>query len=62
MTNPYRPDDGREDLEADRTRVLRGGAWGYNQRLARCADRIGDAPDGRDDYAGFRVSASPGSP
>jgi formylglycine-generating enzyme required for sulfatase activity len=59
---PYRPDDGREDLETEGSRVLRGGSWPSDQYLARCAARFGYFPGSRDDYLGFRVAASPSSP
>ncbi len=58
---PYRPDDGREDPSASGRRVLRGGSWGNNSRLARCACRRGLRPDGFDLNGGFRV-VLPGSP
>jgi len=43
---PYRPDDGRENLEADRgiPRVLRGGAFYDGAGLVRCAYRYGYFP------------------
>lgn len=40
-------------------RVLRGGAFRYGQRYARCASRRGSNPDVRDDDIGFRVVLSP---
>jgi len=57
---PYQPDDGREDLEADDFRVLRGGSWFCPQRLVRCACR--DWADPSCDFGfdvGFRVAAYP---
>jgi len=58
---PYRADDGREDLERDTVRALRGGSWGSSRRAARCASRDGTPPDFFDDDVGFRV-VFPGSP
>ena len=61
---PYDPDDGREDLEAEGMRVVRGGSWGGYWGLARCASREGYVPDywvGPGfgfDHVGFRVAAS----
>jgi formylglycine-generating enzyme required for sulfatase activity len=58
---PYQAGDGRENPEAPETvrRVLRGGSF-YNDRGdVRCAYRLGDGPDDRDDNLGFRV-VSPG--
>jgi iron(II)-dependent oxidoreductase len=61
---PYRPDDGRENLDAgdEILRVLRGGSWAHIQGSARCAHRDGFNPDGRVDFIGFRVVVSPISP
>jgi formylglycine-generating enzyme required for sulfatase activity len=53
---PYSPGDGREELEGDDTRILRGGSW-YNDQPAgvcRCGFRGGYDPGYRDDYGGFR--------
>ena len=59
---PYDPEDGREDLEAEGLRVLRGGAFRYSRRLGRCASRVGIDPYRRYWHYGFRVVVSPGSP
>ena len=52
---PYRPDDGREGLEAKGVRSLRGGSWLNGRDNARCASRDRPDPYLRDDYIGFRV-------
>jgi len=54
---PYRPQDGRENPDADRYKwlVVRGGSWGYHRVVARCADRGGNRADFRDGCLGFRV-------
>ena len=36
---PYRPDDGRQDLEAGGERVIRGGCWATDEGYARVAGR-----------------------
>jgi formylglycine-generating enzyme required for sulfatase activity len=58
---PYRPGDGRENVRAgnDILRVLRGGSWGSNGDVARCAFRYWDLPDFRCNNVGFRVAISP---
>lgn len=43
---PYVAEDGREALEVDGDRVLRGGSWIDVRRFARCASRSRDVPDG----------------
>ena len=54
---PYDSGDGREELEGDGLRVLRGGSFGYNDRWAvRCAARYWDGPDFKDGFVGFRVA------
>ena len=58
---PYRADDGREDAAASGRRVLRGGSWSNNRRLARCAYRTNDHPVYFTGLNGFRV-VFPGSP
>ena len=37
---PYKVNDGREDEKASKTRVLRGGSFDYDERIARCAYRV----------------------
>jgi formylglycine-generating enzyme required for sulfatase activity len=61
---PYRPDDGREDLEAGEEigRVLRGGSWFFKWYYARCARRRSDRPDYRFYLYGFRVVLAPALP
>ena len=58
---PYRAVDGRENEDApeDVPRVMRGGSWLNNRRLARCANRNRDVPDNFTLSVGFRV-LSPG--
>jgi formylglycine-generating enzyme required for sulfatase activity len=56
---PYDPKDGREKLEGERARVLRGGSWGDPAGRARCSFRIWLAPGLRGWFIGFRVVASP---
>lgn len=41
-----------------KSQILRGGSWALNLRLARCAYRDWNAPDGFDDSIGFRVVLS----
>ena len=58
---PYDPADGREDLDAGDTRVVRGGSF-FNLRFdARCAVRRWVGPQGSWSSFGFRV-VSPISP
>jgi formylglycine-generating enzyme required for sulfatase activity len=52
---PYRADDGRENLEADGLRVVRGGAAGPGILKSRCAFRQGNKPDDYGFSIGFRV-------
>jgi formylglycine-generating enzyme required for sulfatase activity len=56
---PYDPSDGREDPESDGRRVLRGGAFGYDEGDVRGACRNYDFPDFRYDLIGFRLVVSP---
>jgi len=56
---PYDLEDGREDLEAEGRRVLRGGAFDISRGYVRCAGRSGDGPTDRDGINGFREVVSP---
>jgi formylglycine-generating enzyme required for sulfatase activity len=58
---PYDPDDSREDLEADGTRVLRGGSWLNAQVEARTTYRLPPFPGDFilfDPTNGFRCALS----
>jgi formylglycine-generating enzyme required for sulfatase activity len=56
---PYDETDGREDLDSDARRVLRGGSFFVDRRSVRCAYRGYLGPDSRLYFSGFRV-LSPG--
>jgi len=56
---PYRSDDGREDPEAEGSRVLRGGAFYYIGRSLRCAFRDWYFPLDGDWIGGFRIVVAP---
>ena len=53
---------GDSELEGTGARVVRGGSFGLDLRLVRCAYRNWFDPDARGDRVGFRVVVSPGSP
>lgn len=55
---PYDANDGREKIDADAVRVLRGGSFSYDQRSARGAYRYHSRPHSRHDGFGFRVVVS----
>jgi serine/threonine-protein kinase len=55
---PYAPEDGREEVDDESARVLRGGAF-YNVDDVRCACRVYAIPNDRVGYYGFRVCAAP---
>ena len=56
---PYDSSDGREYLETDAPRVVRGGSFSYLGRFVRCAARDGTYPDSINDDYGFRVVVAP---
>jgi formylglycine-generating enzyme required for sulfatase activity len=49
----------REDLASEDLRVLRGGAFIFDARLARCSARDWSYPLNRYGNLGFRLSLSP---
>jgi formylglycine-generating enzyme required for sulfatase activity len=57
---PYRASDGREDLDAQDPRVLRGGAFHYDEGGVRCAYRHLYDPNYWLDFIGFRLVVAPG--
>ncbi len=58
---PYKPTDGRKNLDAaiEVLRVVRGGSYYDNHRHVRCAFRSRYLPDFRSNFIGFRVVVSP---
>lgn len=59
---PYVAADGRDVLEDNGPRVVRGGSFIGNGKYARCTSRNGSSPNFRYNYNGFRVVVSPQSP
>ena len=56
---PYDPSDGREILQSDDARVLRGGSWLHPLERARCAVRSAEMPDAVRPDVGFRLLQVP---
>ena len=56
---PYDAADGREDENDSGRRVVRGGSFDNNRRLARAAARNGYYPGDRDVILGLRVAVAP---
>ena len=56
---PYKVQDGREDLEAKGSRVLRGGSFYSDGSYVRCAARYGNFPNFRYFNFGFRLVVAP---
>ncbi len=56
---PYKAEDGREDLKAKGSRVLRGGSWLNTAAYARTSLRGRAGPDDRYDFLGFRCAKTP---
>jgi formylglycine-generating enzyme required for sulfatase activity len=57
---PYSEKDGRNALETEGSRTIRGGSWDNNERLARCAFRGRDVPGLFVNHVGFQVVLSLG--
>jgi formylglycine-generating enzyme required for sulfatase activity len=56
---PYDPLDGRNELDANGSRVLRGGSWHHHLlNVVRAAFRVGSAPDTTNGFIGFRCASS----
>ncbi len=60
MPYPYRPNTNREEVKPKGRYVVRGGAWYYTRKLARCAAREGVLPDHLSPSIGFRLARSLG--
>jgi formylglycine-generating enzyme required for sulfatase activity len=58
MPYPYRPNTNREEIKPNGRYVVRGGAWYYTRKLARCAVREGVLPDHLSPSIGFRLARS----
>jgi formylglycine-generating enzyme required for sulfatase activity len=56
---PYQSADGRNDLQAEGSRTLRGGSWISDRRYARVSYRCFNHPDFFYDFIGFRVVVAP---
>lgn len=53
---PYRPGDGREEIEGSGARIMRGGSWFNPQSEALCAYRSRYLAGARGSNIGFRVT------
>jgi formylglycine-generating enzyme required for sulfatase activity len=62
MAYPYAAGDGREAQSIAGKRVVRGGAWGSNERNARTTARDGQEPDNAFWNRGFRCAAEDPGP
>jgi len=56
---PYDPDDGREDLNTDGKRIIRGGSWNSSHIQARVTFRGRADPRTRSPMIGFRIALCP---
>jgi formylglycine-generating enzyme required for sulfatase activity len=55
---PYRPNANREEVKPNGRYVVRGGAWYYTRKLARCSVREGALPGHVSPSLGFRLARS----
>ncbi|MCA9995425.1 MAG: formylglycine-generating enzyme family protein [Anaerolineales bacterium] len=55
---PYRVEDGRNDRNRIKDRVVRGGSWDNNRNNARCASRNRVVPHFRSVNVGFRCAST----
>jgi toxoflavin biosynthesis protein ToxD len=58
MPYPYKPNTNREEVKPNGRYVVRGGAWYYTRKLARCTAREGVLPDHLSPSIGFRLARS----
>jgi toxoflavin biosynthesis protein ToxD len=58
MPYPYSPDASVDNVKAKGRFVVRGGAWYYTRKLARCAAREGIQPNHLSPSIGFRLTQS----
>ncbi|MBK6790978.1 MAG: SUMF1/EgtB/PvdO family nonheme iron enzyme [Anaerolineales bacterium] len=56
MPYPYKPNTNREEIKPNGRYVVRGGAWYYSRKLARCAVREGVLQDHLSPSIGFRLA------
>jgi len=56
MPYPYRPNTNREEIKPNGRYVVRGGAWYYTRKLARCTAREGVLPNHLSPSIGFRLA------
>lgn len=56
---PYLPGSSREERTANGRCVIRGGAWYYSRKLARCAAREGVMENHQSPSIGFRLARTP---
>jgi len=56
---PYQANDGRENLTATESRVMRGGSWGNDARATRAAYRDDNTVDNLGNGLGVRLAVSP---
>lgn len=55
---PYNPDDGRETIESEQKRVIRGGSWDDIANRVRSAYRLDVSPESQNISLGFRCIVS----
>jgi len=55
---PYRPNSDETDVKARGRYVVRGGAWYYTRKLARCTAREGILANHLSPSIGFRLARS----
>lgn len=59
MAYPYVADGSHEAAKPGDRYVIRGGAWYYSRKLARCAAREGEVENNQSTSIGFRLARTP---